>query len=463
MKSSVKVRSKHPIAVIPRVEDGPGVNDNVPAMLPGHELSDLEGVPRQPAAESVAYYNRVTLIESFPAHPSQEPDEAAEVPAMEAKRDAKAGRMKTSRGPFSLVCICSLLFHATVFAALLFIMPSMSEPPPDDESDIAGDTISVIMLGDSTADQQSAGKETKDLDPEPEQVTAEAVQPDTVQPTEAEPEEAQPVSAQSETEQTPPQETAEAVQPTETAETAPAQPNETQPVQPAQPDVQEISPQVAVTPEPEVVTSATPAETAVVQPEATQIPDTVQPTPVQPAEQQPAIQPIETAEVPPEQTVTPVEKLPVPKPPVEKRKDVVKKEPPKRVKVRSGSNGDGDQDSRKGSAQGTETAQSDADSQVAAQRTGTGTANEAHYNGQLGASLYRCLQRLPNRLREGGTTISIVLVVDGSANVTSVRAKSGIPELDAASVSVISSCRVPPLPPEMGRSKVFRQPVQIPE
>lgn len=433
MKSSVQFRAKSPNLSVPLVEDGPGVNDNIPAILPGHEMSDLKGVPRQPAAETVAYYNRVTQIESYPAHPKQPVEAPALAPSMDARPERHAKHARAGKGLFGAVCLGSLLTHAAVFAALLLVASVATVPPPEEALDEAGDTISVIMLGDSDADQQAAGEETKDVDPQPQEVTAEAVQPQTVQPVETKPQEV-------------PQEVAEAVPPTE------VQPIETQPVHPTQPDVQEVSAETVVTPEPEVVTSSVPAETQVVQPQATEVAEAVQPTPTE-------VQPVEVQ--PTEQAVTPVEKPPVPKPPVEKRKDIVKKPPPKPVKVRSGSNGENEQDSRKGAMGGSETAESDADSQVAALRTGTGTSDHANYKGKLGASLYRCVQRLPRALRENGRTIRIALVVDGSGGVSSVRATSGNPELDSAAADLIRSCRVPPLPPELGLAKSFVQPVQI--
>lgn len=443
MKSSVKFRAQSPTVAIPDMGEGPGVNDNVPGMLPGHELSDLEGVPRPPAAEAVVYYNRITLIQSFPAHPTEPVPEPALPPAMDAKPERRGGHRKARKGTLSLVCIGSMLFHAAILAAILWTFTV----PPDEAEDVAGTTVSVIMLGDSDSDQQSAGAETKDPNPQPEQVTAETVQPDTVQPTETQPEETQPVEPQPE--DTPPPETAEAVQPTETT---PVQPQDTPPVQPAQPEVQDLSPETVTTPEPEVLAAtptATPSEDAVVQPQATE----VQPTEVQPTE---------TAQIPPPaDVVTPTEKPPVPTPPVDKRKDVVKKQPPKRVKVKSGSNGEGDRDSRRGSVDGQEQAKSNDDSQAAAGRQGTGTADVASYLGKLRSSVNRCIQRLPERLRTQEVTLRIAMTVDGSGNISGVRANSGLPELDAKAAELIRSCSVPGVPADIARTKTINVPVLV--
>lgn len=450
MKSSIKVRSRNAAAVTPRVEaqveDGPGVNDNVPARLPGHELSDLEGVPRQPAGEPVIYYNRVTLIESFPAHPKQAPDRAADVPAMEAKREAKASIAKPSRRRVAIACVFSFLFHAAVFAALVTTFVVTSEEAQED----AGEVVSVIMLG-SDADEQAAGEESK----EPEQVVADAVQPDTVQPTDAKPEPVQPVEQQPTEVQ--PTDTAQAMQPTEAQQTQPEE------VQPAKPDVSQV------TPEPEVMTSTVPSESTVVQPMAAQVPESVQQPeaePPQPAEVQPSTQPVEAAEVQPEpqvpeQVVTPVEKPPFPKRPAEKPKVVAKKEPPKPVKVKSGSNGQGQIDTHRGAADGQESARQGDNAQALAQRSGSGGASESNYLGKVRSSINRCVQRLPNGLRKADVTVRIGLTVDGGGNLLSVRAASGVPELDEAVAGLVRGCSVPPLPAEIGRTKSVIIPLQV--
>ncbi|MFP3600137.1 hypothetical protein, partial [Chryseobacterium sp. SIMBA_029] len=59
-----------------------------------------------------------------------------------------------------------------------------------------GEAVSVIILGDSEADQASAGDPDLQVEPQPEEVVAESVQPETVQPTEVQPTEVQPEMAQ---------------------------------------------------------------------------------------------------------------------------------------------------------------------------------------------------------------------------------------------------------------------------
>jgi protein TonB len=461
MKSSIKLRSKPPVAIIPRVEDGPGVNDNVPAMLPGHQLSDLEGVPRQPAAESVVYYNRVTLIESFPAHPKQEPDKAADVPVMEAKREAKVSIVKPGKRRVAIACLCSFVFHAAVFAALVMTFVVTPEEPQEE----AGEVVSVIMLG-SDADEQAAGEESK----EPEQVVADAVHPDTVQPTETKPEQVHPVEPQPTEAQ--PTEITQAVQPTEAQQ---PQPDE---VQPAQPEVSQVSPETVVTPEPEVMASTAPAESTVVQPMATQVPETVQPEaqPPQPAEVQPSVQPVEAAEVQPEpqvpeEVVTPTEKPPVPKPPVEKPKVAAKKEPPKpeppkQAKVKSGSRGQDEEDTKKGASTGSETAQSDQNSEGAANRSGWGSAAVANYPGKVQSRIRRSV-RIPTEYKRmtGNLRVLVKLTINASGDVASLSLarSSGIPDLDQAVLDgVRRAAPFPSLPPEWGKpSWTFTQEVQV--
>jgi periplasmic protein TonB len=441
MKSSIKVRSRNTAAVTPRVEDGPGVNDNVPAMLPGHQLSDLEGVPRQPAAESVIYYSRVTLIESYPAPPKHDPKLKAEAPPMEETRERRMAAPRAGRKHATVAGLCSFLMHAAVFAAILATFVVTPEEPAEE----AGDVVSVIMLGNSDLDQQAAGDDEKQPEPEPEKVIADAVQPDTVQPTEAEPEPAQPVEPQ---QAVAPTETAEAVQPTE------VQPQEAQPVQP---DVQPVSPQ------PEVLATTAPAETTVVQP-VTQAPEPVQPE-AQPSE----VRPAETAAVqpeaqPPEQVATPIAKPPAPKPPAEKPKQVVRKEPPKKAKVKAGSEGQSAQDSKKGASDGTESAQSNQNSQSAGNRNGQGTAEEANYLGKVSARLARCVRRLPSEYRQSGGSLRVRLVSDANGNVISanIARGSGMAEVDGKVAGLVKSCSLPSLPSGWGQpTRTLTQEVQI--
>jgi protein TonB len=231
----------------------------------------------------------------------------------------------------------------------------------------------------------------------PEEVTAEAVQPETVQPTEVKPEEVQPAEA-------------EAVQPTETE------------VQPT-----EMAEVVQPTEQPQVLATQAPAETTVVQPAET----------VQPVEPTPEV-------------VTPVEK---PKP-VAKPKDVVKKSVPKVAKAKSGSKGESEQDSKRGSVEGTETAQSDTTSQVNARRTGSGNAAIANYRGKVEARLKRYMARLSSKHKQQGLTLVVSLVIGsgGELRSLSLARSSGDPELDQAAMEQIRrAAPFPALPPEWGK------------
>ncbi len=397
-----------------------GMNDNYPSVLPGHELTGLEGVPRPPAAEAVAHYSRFTQISSYPDHPSEAaPAETAEHQPMDAlperSREAVAGR-KTSL-LFSGVGSC--LFHAAIVAVLLFTFVAT----PEEAQEEAGDTVSVIMIGNSDTDQMAAGEENPQA--EPEQVTAEAVQPQTVQPTEVTPEEAQPPQL-------------DVVQPqqVETQQAQTAEPVE--PVEQAQP--------TAVAPEqPQILATQAPAETTVIQPTE----------PVQPVETQVVeAQPVE----PPAAVVTPVEKPKL----VEKPKEV-KRPVAKVAKVKSGSRGENEQDSKRGSVDGTEAAQSDNNSVANARRTGAGSAAVANYPGKVQSRIRRAV-RLSSKY-EPGITVRVRLTIGSSGDLTSlsIARSSGFPELDDAVTSGIRrAAPFPPLPAEWGKpSWSFTQEVQV--
>ncbi|MBB3451932.1 protein TonB [Rhizobium sp. BK313] len=434
---------------IERRRAGDSMNDNHPSVLPGHELAGLDGVPRPPAAEAVAHYSRFTQIGSFPDHPAEPVPDASEPPIMDALTERPDRALATIRRSVTFACLGSFLFHAAIVTALLVTMVAA----PEDAEEEAGDTVSVIMLGSSDLDQMSAGEES--AEPQPEQVTADAVQPETVQPTDVKPTEAEAVQPQPTAVQ--PVEAAEAVQPTpETVEAA----------QPSQPQ-QQVSPETAVSPEPEVLATQAPAETTVVQP----ITASVQPTnaeadEVRPTETKPVeVQPTETAQaaIPPTEVLTPVEKPVQQAKPIERPKDIVKKQAPKAVKVKAGSGGESEQDSKKGSAEGTETAQSDTNSLTDGRRTGSGSAALANYPGKVQSRIRRAV-RLSSKY-EKGITIRVRLTIgaDGELSSLSVARSSGIPELDqAVTDGVRRAAPFPPLPPEWGKpSWSFTQEVQV--
>ncbi|MQB42240.1 TonB family protein [Rhizobium sp. ICMP 5592] len=388
---------------------GDGLNDNYPSVLPGHELAGLDGLPRPPTAEAVSHYSRFTQIGSYPAHPTEPAPDASEPPVMDMLSAEKPSHvLSAGKKGVTFACIGSCLFHLAVVAAVLLFAVV---PPEDEAKEEAGDTLSVIMLGNGDVDATAAGEESKRL-PEPEQVTAEAVQPKTVQPTTAEPAEA------------------EAAQPVETVD----------PVQPTPETAQQVSPETVVTPEPEILASQMPAETTV-----------VQPANAEPVE----IQPTETTQAaePPAEVVTPVDK-PVQRPKsVDKPKDI-KKQPQKVAKVRAGSNGDSQEDSKRGSSEGTETAQSDKNSQSDARRTGSGNAAIANYRGKVEARLKRYMARLSSKHQQQGLTLVVSLVIGSGGELRSLSLvrSSGDPELDQAAMEQIRrAAPFPALPPEWGK------------
>ncbi len=395
-----------------------GLNDNYPSALPGHELTGLEGVPRPPAGETVMHYSRFTQISSFPEHPTEPAQvEAAEQLPMDALPEklpvAAAGR----KAPLLFSGLGSCLFHGVVVALLLLTFVAT----PEEAQEEAGDTVSVIMIGNSDADQMAAGEEN----PEPEQVTAEAVQPQTVQPTEVTPEETQqpqPDVVQPQAVEAQPVQTAEAVQP-----------------------VEQAPPETVVPEQPQILATQAPAETTVIQPA-----EPIQAVDTQVAEAQP-VQPMP-------EVVTPVAK---PKP-VEKPREV-KKPVAKVVKAKSGSKGESQESSKRGSSEGTETAQSDTNSVANAQRTGAGSAAVANYPGKVQARIRRAV-RVSSKY-DGGITVRVRLTIgaNGGLSSMSIARSSGIPELDEAVTDGIRrAAPFPPLPPEWGKpSWSFTQEVQV--
>ncbi len=398
-----------------RHRTGGGMNDNYPSVLPGHELTGLDG-PRPPAGEAVAHYIRFTQIDSFPDNPSEPAPDASEPPAMDVSVEKQGGTFSLKRKSITLAYLGSCFFHIALVAAVLWF----AIPPVDEVQEEEGDTLNVVMLG-AAADEVAAGEKSKQP-PEPEQVEAEAVQPDTVQPTDAEPVEAQPSQ---------PSDMTEAVQPVETNETA----------QPTAETVQPTSPETVATTEPQILATQAPAETTVAQPEV-----------AEPVE----VQPTETAQAaePPAEVVTPVDK-PVQAKPIDKPKQIVKKQPPKIVKKKSGSEGKDKQDSSKGSSEGTEAARSDKTAQANARRTGAGSADKSNYDGKIRT----CIERYIRRVSAGERKLNIVVRfrVDASGQILSpgIAGSSGDAEFDQAVLGAlrkVGSC--PSIPSELGVSSL---------
>lgn len=397
------------------------MNDNNPSALPGHELTGLDGMPRPPAGEAVMHYSRFTQIDSFPNHPAESTSaETAEPLPMDAlpERPSKAIAARTTSLLFSGMGSC--LFHAVVVAILLLTFVAT----PEDAQEEAGDTVSVIMIGNSDADQMAAGEENEQ--PQPEQVTAETVQPQTVQPTEVTPEETQapqPDVVQPQTAETQPVEAAEAVQP-----------------------VEQTQPETVTSEQPQILATQAPAETAVVQPTE----------PVQPVDSEVVeAQPVEPAP----EVVTPVEK-----PKLVEKPEEIKKPVAKIVKAKSGSKGESQQDSKKGSVDGTETAQSDTNSQLNARRTGSGDAAVANYKGKVQSRIKRYVQRVSSKYAQGLTlVVNLSIGSGGELRSLSLVRSSGDSGLDQAVMEQIrNAAPFPPLPPEWGKPTwPFMQAVQV--
>jgi protein TonB len=442
MAISAKTRSRQVLIGEPDADGG--LNDN--NMHPGHELSDLRNVQRQPAGEAVVHYARFAQISSFPDHPETEPAASVPAPPMDAAVEKQEDEKKPVRRRVALTCICSLIFHATLAAVLIVAFPKA----PEEAVEEAGQAMSVVMYGDFDVDQTAAGETETTVQQE---IIPEPVQPETIQPTE----------------------TAD-VQPTEVA------PVETQdPIQQAPaPEVTRVSPETAAAVEPEILVSEVPAEESVAQPMSTVVPeqqqvpvDTVspeiQPTAVQPTEVQPATQPevaetpqevkpVETAEVQPEPEQPEEIVTPTPKPKVitqEKPKPVEKKRPPQKA---AGRNGEQQQNSERGIAEGDPSAQSDRNSQAPSNNNGVGTAARANYGGKVRARIRRALREPKNV----SGTAGVRLTITGSGNLVSavIFRSSGVPEIDQAAADAVRRAS-PFSPPPGGISMSFTQVFEI--
>lgn len=453
MAISAKSRSRH--VLIEEASADESLNDNNPGMHPGHELSDLHNVQRQPAGEQVIHYARAAQISSFPDHPEAAPASSVTPPPMDAAVEKQEDEKKPVQRRLTVTCICSLIFHATLAAALFFVIPK-----PSDEALLeAGEAISVVMLGSSDADESAAGETDVTIQ---EEVVPEAVEPDTLQPVEVA--KVQPQSVQPET-----------IQPTD------AKPLET--VQPAQEITRQSADTIAAV-EPEILVSETPAETSVAQPMSTMVPEQAVETPVAPQppvtpetpiaaaaspitsaikSEPEEVTPVETAEISPEPE-PPVEVVrPLPKPKLEKpveKKQVERSKPTKEAK---GSDGEARQEARRGVSDGQANATSDNNSRTSGGRDGAGGASAANYMGKVQSRLSRCADRLSSRYRSEAVLLKVRVAVTADGSVTSARALkgSGLGEIDSAILDKLNSCNLPALPDGWGASHTFDFALQV--
>jgi protein TonB len=401
----VSARSRSWPAFFAEEESG-GSNDNPPAFLPGHEMPELRNAPRQPAGEASIHYTRFAQIECFPEHPHGPKAGAADAPPMDQCAIERQDAPKLRKRNVAVSCLTSVAFHAILFTALAVGLVVTPHEPEEE----AGETVSVVILGDSEADQASAGGPDLQVEPQPEEVVAETVQPSEVQPERADPVEAEPL----------------------------------RPVQ----DVTRASAETVTTTEPEVLTSNVPTETSVIQPMATKIPEEVKP-----------LDPVKTAEALPEPVQPEEMPTPAPKPKaaqlVEKPK-AEKKEPRKKVEKKiSGSQGESKRDSKRGANDGEETATSNRNSRSAGGSDGAGSAAVANYPGKVRARINRGV-KVPNEYKRMGRAMSVRVKLTISANGSlaglSVTQSSGFLELDqdvAADIRRLSP--FPPLPTEWSK------------
>ncbi|OJT96162.1 MAG: hypothetical protein BGN83_11170 [Rhizobium sp. 63-7] len=463
---------------------GEGMNDNTPGLMAGHEMSDLTGVPRQPASESALHYARVSQIGSFPEH-AVEASEPETTHSVDAVPEKPAPTIRRRVGRTLTASLVSLVAHAAIFSFLAATMVAEPEEPQEE----AGAVVSVTILGDAEFDQLAAG--------DPEIVSAEEVEPDMVEPAEpeaVETEAVEPVETAEavpvETQQAEPVETQQA-EPVETTEAQPVEAEPTEPVEtvteavPVQSSIVETEAVAAL--EPEVLTSAVPAEPIVTQPIASALPETVEVTEATPVT--PTVQPVETVEVteatpvqPVEKPIEeikpveekpvakkPVEKKPVEKKPVEKPKQKLVEKPKKKpdTKRQAGAQGDARQDRKKGSADGQEQASENQNgSKNSGRSSNAGSAAVANYPGKVQSKIRRSV-RVPSAFKREKSSISVRvrLTIGSSGSLTSlsVARSSGVPELDKAVLDgVRRASPFPPLPAEWGKpSWSFSQEVQV--
>ncbi|PKA39338.1 hypothetical protein CWR43_33225 [Rhizobium sullae] len=415
MAVSARSRSRRDFIV---EQDADGLNDNAPGIHPGHEMPELRNAQRQPAAEAVVHYARLSLIESFPEHPQAQTTVAADAPPMDQSAlEKQVNEPKPGKRRVFIACLTSFAFHAILFTVLAVGLVVTPHEPEEE----AGEAVSVIILGDSEADQASAGDPDLQVEPQPEEIVAETVQPQIVQPTE------QPTEVPPET----------------------VQPIQAEAVPPVQ-EVTRVSPETVTAAEPEVLTSNVPAETSVVQPMATEVPEEVKP-----------VEPVETAEALPEPVKPEEAPAPTPKPkavqPVEK--PVEKKQPPRKVEKKvAGSQGENKQDSKRGASDGSEMASSDRNSQAASNNSGIGTAAKANYAGKVRSRIRRAI-RTPRGI-EGDVVITFSVSGSGGLNSVRVSRGSGDPKVDQFALDAVRRA-APFTPPPGGQTMLMSVPIAI--
>ena len=426
MVQSRKIRAE--AFALPERAAGPGVNDNIPGLVAGHSMPELDNVPRQPAAENVIHYARIAEIGSFPegVTPQTGADDPL-APALDNVPEKEQASVPKRTVRTIVASLGSCIAHAAVFGFLAVTMVAVPEEPVEE----AGSIVSVTLLGDAELDQLAAG--------EPELVEAEAVEPETVTPTEPEAMTAEPVQP------------VEAVAPQPVEAAQPVQPTETQPVE-AEP--------VMPTDEPEVLTAMVPAEPVVAQPVPVMAP----------------VEPMEPVETPKPETVVPIEKpearkpevKPEPKKPFARQKPKPVDKPKKKdVAKKGGSRGQAAEDRKRGTVDGSATNGSQDGSRSAGRNSSSaGSAAVANYPGKVQSKIRRSV-RVPSAFRREKASLSVrvrlTIGSSGQLSGVSVARSSGVGELDQAVVNgVRRAAPFPPLPPEWGKpSWTFTQEVQV--
>ncbi len=175
MAISAKSRSRH--VLIEEASADESLNDNNPGMHPGHELSDLHNVQRQPAGEQVIHYARAAQISSFPDHPEAAPASSVTPPPMDAAVEKQEDEKKPVQRRLTVTCICSLIFHATLAAALFVAYPEALRTRRCWKQ---VKQSASLCYGSSDADESAAGETETSLFNR--RLFPKRSQPDTIQP-----------------------------------------------------------------------------------------------------------------------------------------------------------------------------------------------------------------------------------------------------------------------------------------
>lgn len=357
-----------------------------------------------------------------------------DAPAVPAK-EAKAKGLFTRR---NLAFGFSVALHVSAAAAFLFLKGQ-------DVQIAGGAEEEVVIWGTDLVDFSAAGAPTETIEPADEAATSEPAPVESLTPLQERIEPVETANTTSEeTSQTPtdpvPLEPLEPIDPEPSSEPSPQKPSEAQPIQPEQilvaPATQEAS---ITTPEPVTAEPIEPVEEIVPEDDAVAMAPVPRPTP-RPDYRPPKPQ-RKVAE--PKQRAARAAERPEPK---------AEKPAPQRA---GGSGGRDDRDAKRGSSEGSRTADGAA-SRGAGRASQAGNAAVSNYPGKVVAKLRRSLRypREAQRQRLRGE-VRVAFIVSSNGGVSGIRVvrSSGSPILDQAAVETVQrAAPFPKIPADAGRS-----------